>query len=73
LNFSIVVNKKVFNVTYYSENDIKQMIEKDVRPSQEGYQPVLPTLVNPNKPNVKGGYQPIVNERQAPKLPPTKK
>lgn len=57
----------------YSEKDIKRMIEDGVQPSQEGYQPVLPTLVNPNKSNVKGGYQPIVNERQAPKPPPAKK
>jgi hypothetical protein len=57
----------------YSESDIKEIIEKGYQPDQQGYQPVQPTLVNPNKPNVKGGYQPIVSERQAPKPPPAKK
>jgi hypothetical protein len=62
-----------------SDSEIKEILErleilqKGYQPIQEGSQPIRPTLVNPDRPDIQGGYQPIVSEKQTPKLPPTKK
>ena len=54
-------------------------MNKDRIPTQDGYTPkkginegYKPTLAVP-KQDVKGGYQPIINEKTNPSDPPTKK
>ena len=59
----------------HSKSEIEKMLNDGLQPTEEGYKPNTPTLINPNTPKVESGYRPVISERKDtnPKLPPKQK